>query len=483
MVPSPFGKTTSRTPLFTVIFLAACSFCAAIFSFAFGTAPVKSSSLTKFTLASAAPFQFKLLDGSSSALSTQPLRFLGGTSSAFSTPLLRFFSGSVSINGAGQSLLNNPSLRQNIRVILDDTDKQISYEVKIPFVIYGEKIAETEFEEGSEVSVKSVGGIVTVSTPKGEYTGRLIRLRAKLQDEYLNYNKKYFRGEIWFQAQNSRTLVINYLDLEDYLLGVVPLEIGLKDNHYFEALKCAAVAARTFAINRIWENRAFYDVTATVKDQAYGGLDVETGIDSRSVIETTGYILTYKSKPAIVFYSANCGGYTEDIANVFGPVNLPYLKGVQDGDPPYCERSPSFRWSENYTPAEIIRFLFDAKYIKSLNYILENLEIPERYTSGRAKSLIVRLKEHKPIVIPGNKIREVIKSKKDNSILRSSNFEIEIVKNGNGVTKIKLTGKGNGHGVGMCQWGALNQSRAGVPYNEILQHYFPGTELTQAYTN
>jgi len=377
----------------------------------------------------------------------------------------------------------NKSFRQNIRVLLDEEIKPFKYEIDVKSVISEGNNTGTELAEDEEISVSASKGVVTVSTSKGSYSGPVVKLRPAVKEEYLNFKKKTYRGELWFAAQNSKLLVINYLDLEDYLLGVVPLEIGLKDNHFYEALKCAAVTARTFAINRMLEKRAFYDVTDGVKDQAYGGMDVETGIDSKSVIETLGLIITYGGKPALVFYSANCGGYTEDIANVFGPVNVPYLKGVQDGDPPYCERSPSFKWSESYAPFDIVRYLAEAKLIKSINFALEGMEIVERYASGRAKGLKVNLIGEKPLIIPGNKIRDVIKSKKDNSILRSSNFEIELIKKDGILTRVNLTGRGNGHGVGMCQWGALNLSRRDVPFQEILAHYFPETQLTQAYDN
>ncbi|MBK7868914.1 MAG: SpoIID/LytB domain-containing protein [Ignavibacteriales bacterium] len=342
---------------------------------------------------------------------------------------------------------------------------------------------EEKLDEGKTLTIRSQAGKVTVTVGETVHNSSIIKLRPVNSDEYLYLKKKSYRGEIWFTAQNAKTLIINYLDLEDYVLGVVPLEIGLKNEYFFQALKCAAVTARTFAINRMLEKRANFDVTDGVKDQAYGGIDVETGIDSRAVFETEGMILTWQKKPALIFYHANCGGHTEDIANVFGPVNHPYLKGVKDGDPPYCEKSPSFKWKESFSAFEIIRYLADAGLIKSKNFVLEGMEIKARHTSGRAKELFVYLKDEKPIKIAGSRIRDVIKSKKDNSILRSSNFEIEVIKQEGVTQKIILTGLGNGHGVGMCQWGAMNQSRAGRSYEEILDHYFPQTEITRVYGN
>jgi len=377
---------------------------------------------------------------------------------------------------------NSNSLRQNIRVLISEELKEFSVKLEIDsYMMYDG--TEVKLDGGELLTIRSQGGKVAVSVGETVHNSSIIKLRPVNNDEYLYFKKKSYRGEIWFSAQNSKTLVVNYLDLEDYVLGVVPLEIGLKNEYFFQALKCAAVTARTFAINRLLEKRAFYDVTDGVKDQAYGGIDVETGIDSRAVFETEGMILTWQSKPALIFYHANCGGHTEDIANVFGPVNHPYLKGVEDGDPPYCEKSPSFRWAESYSAFEIIRYLFDAGLIKSKNFVLEGMEIKARHPSGRAKELLVYLRDEKPVKITGSRIRDVIKSKKDNSILRSSNFEIEVIEENSVVKKINLKGLGNGHGVGMCQWGAMNQSRAGRSYEEILAHYFPQTEITRVYGN
>jgi stage II sporulation protein D len=377
---------------------------------------------------------------------------------------------------------NSNSLRQNIRVLLSEESKEFKLKLNIDSDLFFEG-TDRVVKEGETLTIRSQAGKVTVTIGESVYSSTSVKLKPANEDEYLEFKKKSYRGEIWFSGQNSKTLIINYLDLEDYVLGVVPLEIGLKNDYFFQALKCAAVTARTFAINRMLENRAFYDVTDGVKDQAYGGIDVETGIDSRAVVETEGLILTWRAKPALIFYSANCGGYTENIANVFGPVDHPYLKGVEDGNPPYCEKSPSFKWSESYSPFEIVKYLFDAGLIKSKNFVFEGMEIKERYISGRAKELFVYLKDEKPVKIAGSKIRDVIKSKKDNSILRSSNFEIEVVYQNGIAHKIHLRGKGNGHGVGMCQWGAMNQSRAGKSFEEILNHYFPQTEISQVYGN
>jgi hypothetical protein len=169
------------------------------------------------------------------------------------------------------------SLRQNIRVLISEELKEFSVKLEIDsYMMYDG--TEVKLDGGELLTIRSQGGKVAVSVGETVHNSSIIKLRPVNNDEYLYFKKKSFRGEIWFSALNSKTMVVNYLDLEDYVLGVVPLEIGLKNEYFFQALKCAAVTARTFAINRLLEKRAFYDVTDGVKDQAYGGIDVETAV-------------------------------------------------------------------------------------------------------------------------------------------------------------------------------------------------------------
>jgi stage II sporulation protein D len=143
----------------------------------------------------------------------------------------------------------------------------------------------------------------------------------------VRYNGKAYRGriEVFVNSRGSLTAV-NVVSLEDYLLGVVPRELGLP---HLEAEKAQAVAARTYAIANIdnFVNKGF-DLLPTVQSQVYGGVSAETRMATQAVLETRGIIATYNGKPINAMYTSTCGGRTENSENVFD-FNEPYLRGVE----------------------------------------------------------------------------------------------------------------------------------------------------------
>jgi len=143
----------------------------------------------------------------------------------------------------------------------------------------------------------------------------------------VNLNGKSYRGkiEVFVNSRGSLT-VVNVVPLEDYLLGVVPAELGLPQ---LEAQKAQAVAARTYAMANVgnYGNKGF-DMVPTVWSQVYKGVSIETAMGSRAVRETRGLVATYRGKPITAYYTSTCGGRTENGENIFGEA-LPYLRGVE----------------------------------------------------------------------------------------------------------------------------------------------------------
>jgi len=222
----------------------------------------------------------------------------------------------------------------------------------------------------------------------------------------------------------------------------------------------------------------YYDVKTDVSDQVYGGYSTERESTNRAVEETKNTVLLYSGDLAEMFYYSTCGGQTEASGNIFSK-DLPYLQSVRDGNPPYCSINPGFSWTESYSGKDIISMLASAGLIGNSNASFTSIEIEDRFPSGRVKTLAVYYNdgsESNHAEINGQKIRSVIRSKTTGGILKSLNFEISSTGSGNWA-EIKVIGKGNGHGVGLCQWGAIGQSRAGRNFKQILEHYFPGTKL------
>jgi len=141
--------------------------------------------------------------------------------------------------------------------------------------------------------------------------------------------KGRYRGKVEiFPNAQGRLTVMNTLDLETYLRGVVPKEMGAWEFPSLEALKAQAVAARTYAVaNRGKRAADGFDMGDTVADQVYGGRDGEQLLTDRAIQETEGLFATYGGKPILALFMANCGGHTTDVANVFGG-EAPYLRAV-----------------------------------------------------------------------------------------------------------------------------------------------------------
>ncbi|BBB31747.1 hypothetical protein TTHT_0100 [Thermotomaculum hydrothermale] len=153
----------------------------------------------------------------------------------------------------------------------------------------------------------------------------------------IKVNGKRYRGIIEIVSYNGKMNVINVIDIEDYLKGVVPAEMSPKLYPDIEALKAQAVAARTYVYYNLGQFKEMgFDICATQSCQVYKGYDVENDLSSEAVDETAGEIIVYNNKPINAMFTAYCGGHTEDFENVFGGNPVPYLKGVK------CEGEGSF---------------------------------------------------------------------------------------------------------------------------------------------
>lgn len=160
--------------------------------------------------------------------------------------------------------------------------------------------------------------------------------------------KGRYRGRIEiFPNAQGRLTVVNTLDLETYLRGVVPKEMGAWEFPSIEALKAQAVAARTYAVaNRGKRSADGFDMGDTVADQVYGGRDGEQPLTDRAILETEGLFATYGGKPIQALFMANCGGHTTDVAHVFGG-DAPYLRAV----PCYPAKPLTLAFSAGARPA------------------------------------------------------------------------------------------------------------------------------------
>jgi stage II sporulation protein D len=256
-------------------------------------------------------------------------------------------------------------------------------------------------------------------------------------------------------------LVINQVDLEEYVKGVVPGEVN--SSWHPEMLKAQAVAARTYALYQQMLSAARdYDVAATVQDQVYKGRD---GVDTavlRAVDDTRGLVLTYQQAPIYAAFSSTAAGLTEDAMNVWSK-EYPYLKGVEC---PFDLESPFYQWKASFRLDKLEQNLRQQGYALGTITSMEPLSLSR---GGRVAKLRV-LHTEGELILRGEDLRKAV----GYSVVPSTQFTIESVGR-----DVLLSGYGAGHAVGMCQWGAKELAELGYPFSTILSYYYPGTELQE----
>ena len=293
--------------------------------------------------------------------------------------------------------------------------------------------------------------------------------------------KACYPGSILFRNTNGKLDAINSVDVEDYLRGVVPYEIGKLDSSRIEALKAQAVAARTYAYKHFNSREAVgFDVFADTKDQVYKGLESATPLTDAAVKATAGVVMTYGGEFIIAYYHSTCGGITETLAT-WNRADLPYLKSVPDRRPngkPWCDESSYTKWERRFADKEIVK-LFKANIVEAKATFssangkdfkkIKSIKIKDKLKSERIMTLRVETdKGHFDVLT--DRTRWLFK--KAGTILPSSFFTVK--KEGK---EWVLTGTGFGHGVGMCQMGVRARAQAGQSYQEILSHYYQGITL------
>ncbi len=266
-------------------------------------------------------------------------------------------------------------------------------------------------------------------------------------------------GVVHLVRKGKGFLVLNRVDLEEYVKGVVPAEVS--STWHPEMLKAQAVAARTYALyQQMLSATREYDVAATVQDQVYRG---KQGIDAgilRAVEETRGLVVTYQGAPIYAAFSSTAAGLTEDAMNVWSK-EYPYLKGVEC---PFDLMSPYYQWKSSFKIDTLERGL------RQQGFSVGTIETmaPLSFSRGGRVAKLRILHSGGELVLRGEELRKAV----GYTIIPSTQFAIESIGR-----DVVLSGFGAGHAVGMCQWGAKELAELGYPFSTILQYYYPGTEL------
>lgn len=307
-------------------------------------------------------------------------------------------------------------------------------------------------------------------------------------DGFVRVNGRDYRGTIEVRRVGAGLQVVERVGIESYLAGVVSAELGDHPEGDDQAAMAQAVVSRTYAVRNAgrWRAQGF-DIAATVGDQRYDGVVGETPQAWRAVRATRGQILTWEGRPIDAFFHSTCGGRTADASEVFSGGRRPYLRSIADVDGDglaYCRISPRYQWREEWSPEALVAALrrtlpAEAGVQPSEVTVVRGIEVSGHTPSGRVARLTIRL-GGRTVMVSGAAVRRVLLPP-GQDILRSAAFTLQARMANGRVAGLVAEGRGAGHGVGLCQWGAIGRARAGQHYPEILSAYFPGTRLTRQF--
>lgn len=331
-------------------------------------------------------------------------------------------------------------------------------------------------------------------------------------DPYIKYNGVAYRGGMIIKRFSGSDLtLINTVTMSEYLYGVLPKEMA--PDWPLEALKAQAVAARNYAVTNMGKHKSRgFDLCATADCQVYGGYRVESPLCRQAVDETGSRTLVYDGKPVQTFFHSNSGGKTENSENVWNAA-IPYLKAVED---PYSVGAPNTNWSKSFTKAELEqRLVANQMDVGNVNQVTvsrksQNDRVLELVVQG-TRGNVTLTKEQTRKVFGYNDVKSTwfdigggaslrawqgsgLTDLSSSSVILDGSMNRSAVSvNGltaktiNGTEKmtagavtgdsITFNGHGWGHGLGLSQWGAKAMAEQGFTYEQILLHYYTGTQL------
>jgi SpoIID/LytB domain protein len=324
-----------------------------------------------------------------------------------------------------------------------------------------------------------------------------------------------YRGEfriIGADSKDSVFYLVNCLDVEYYLKGVVPCEMPVSFG--LEALKAQAVSARNYSLSPRTKMSRCYDVVDSVASQVYNGYNRESDISNKAIDETHGILALYNDEPIVAVFSSTAGGYTECYSNTFSdPItkafpspakpyliskpDLPEMQPLNNEEDAflfystkpisYDMHSPLYRWTRKWTKEELENVLKNTLVVQSKTGFVEpaltnsqdfgtlqSIKVNKRGDSGKIITMEINTDRNTFKVSKELIIRRAFT--KDGKALPSANvvFRYDVDKDGNW-SDITAYGGGFGHGAGMSQYGAMYMARdCKMSFDTILKHYYNG---------
>ena len=399
------------------------------------------------------------------------------------------------------------------------------------------KYSDRDFDSQIETTLKTVvvtagsNNTVIVSDSSGNtlFTGNGsagIRPRASGMEQITGVNGVEYRGAIDCIAADNSLTVVNVVFLDHYLYGVVSREMS--PSWHIEALKAQAVCSRNYAINNLGKHASQgFDLCSGVHCQAYSGINVESENSYAPVDQTTRQVMTYDGELAELYYCASMGASTEDVENVWGNT-VPYLISVDNSFEDTnnipngfwtgtlsCDEATTIMRNKGYdvgdvTNITVLEYTPNGRVLRMQVTGTNGSKTFEREACRTLFNTITKSQTFSVIgdgdgghVIPDIHVTDGTDTAEHNIkqiVLLTAdgryNLESDTLYATNGVyqktyqisnleshenTCFYFEGTGWGHGIGMSQYGAKGMAEAGYNYSVILRHYFPGTNLENAY--
>ncbi len=289
-------------------------------------------------------------------------------------------------------------------------------------------------------------------------TGPLLRLAGHTYRQALEVRFVTYKGA-------HEMLVVHPLDLETYVTGIVSSE--LPRGWPLAAYQAQAVAARTFAVSQKYRRLDLpYHMESSVLDQVYHGVEREHDVATEATQTTRGLVLSWQRHLAQTYFHAACGGTTESAQEGWGTA-IAYLPGSR------CDRCSTAGTNRATWTVKIRRSDVDKAFSKLVGGPLTELRITSRTASGRVKHIELRSGPKKKKTITGSDFRRLLGwSTVWSTAIDRLTFDR---------STLVVEGRGSGHGIGMCQWGAKGYGDDGVPFDAILARYYPGAVLKRLY--
>lgn len=364
-----------------------------------------------------------------------------------------------------------------MRICLVEQESKLSLEFSGNFILEGEDAKYLFNQLNTPLSIRSENNVVWIEAA-GDYSralkykeGSPLRFIAHPNNPngYIKIGSQIKeRGPVHvYLNEDGKFQLVVERDLETYLKYVVPHEILAFKNEDKAAIQAQTVAARTYVMAHLKPDNNF-DVYADVRDQMYVSANEPNQLVLDCINETKAEVLTYENKLIPARFCSSLGGIQEKplyLSSSEAPVAYMTI-----GTKVVGKLSPHFRWERIFSAIELhkkLRAWFpDEDFPRdSLTEILFSVEINERSESGRTSELTIQTKQFSR-VLKGLNIRRFFSQ--DGKILPSNLFVLIQEDN-----TLKIHGGGNGHGLGMGQWEAMELSRDGLSYQEILAFFYP----------